>query len=186
MVEIDTRRQRLRIHQIESGLETWEAYDQLMIGTGARPICPDIPGIDAGGIFGVNGLQSAIDIQSELDLTDAKRVVVVGGGYIGLEMAEAMALRGIKVALVEQASEVMNTLDIDMVVKVSQALEDGGVKLYREEELEGIRKRQGSGDGRHHGSTQTYGRHRHLGTWRSAQFGAVGGCGYPAGGQQRH
>jgi NADPH-dependent 2,4-dienoyl-CoA reductase/sulfur reductase-like enzyme len=135
VVEIDTRRQRLRIHQIESGLENWEPYDQLMIGTGARPICPDLPGIDAGAIFGVNGLQSAIDIQSELDLTDANQVVVVGGGYIGLEMAEAMALRGLKVALVEQASEVMNTLDVDMAVNVSKALEDGGVKLYREESL---------------------------------------------------
>jgi NADPH-dependent 2,4-dienoyl-CoA reductase/sulfur reductase-like enzyme len=107
-----------------------------MIGTGARPICPDVPGSDSGGIFGVNGLQSAIDIQGELDLTDAKQVVVVGGGYIGLEMAEAMALRGIKVALVEQASEVMNMLDVDMASKVSQTLEEGGVALHRNETLE--------------------------------------------------
>jgi NADPH-dependent 2,4-dienoyl-CoA reductase/sulfur reductase-like enzyme len=117
--EIDTRSQRIRIRRIESGSEYWESYDQLMIATGARPVRPDVPGIDAGGIFGVNGLQSGIDIQSELDLTDAKQVVVVGGGYIGLEMAEAAALRGYKVALVEQAPEVMKTLDLDMAAKVS-------------------------------------------------------------------
>jgi NADPH-dependent 2,4-dienoyl-CoA reductase/sulfur reductase-like enzyme len=114
-----------------------------MIGTGARPICPDLPGIDAGGIFGVNGLQSAIDIQSELDLTDAKQVVVVGGGYIGLEMAEAMALRGLKVALVEQAPEVMNTLDVDMALKVSQTLADGGVNLFREESVKAFEEGKG-------------------------------------------
>ena len=143
VLEIDTRRQRLRIRQIESGLETWESYDQLMIGTGARPICPDLPGIDVDGIFGVNGLQSAIDIQSELDLTDAKQVVVVGGGYIGLEMAEAMALRGLKVALVEQAPEVMNTLDADMAVKVSQTLADGGVNLFRAENVKAFEEGKG-------------------------------------------
>jgi len=141
--EIDIRHQHVRIRRIESGSESWEPYDKLMIATGARTIRPDVPGIEAGAIFGVNGLQSAIDIQSELDLSDAKRVVVVGGGYIGLEMAEAMTLRGLKVALVEQASEVMNTLDADMASAVSRALEETGVALYRREKLEGFEEGKG-------------------------------------------
>jgi len=142
-MEIDIRNQRIRVRQIESGSKSWEPYDQLMIATGARPICPEVPGSDAGAIFGVNGLQSAIDLQSDLDLTDAKQVVVVGGGYIGLEMAEAMALRGIKVALIEQAAEVMNTLDVDMATTISQTLEDGGVTLYRKESLKGFEHGRG-------------------------------------------
>lgn len=67
MLEIDALERRLHIRRVESGSEYWEPYDQLMIATGARPICPDVPGSDAGGIFGVNGLQSAIEIQKELD-----------------------------------------------------------------------------------------------------------------------
>jgi NADPH-dependent 2,4-dienoyl-CoA reductase/sulfur reductase-like enzyme len=137
-MEIDTGRQRLRIRQIENGIEDWESYDQLMIATGARPIRPDVPGIDAGGIFGVNGLQSAIDIRSELDATGAKKAVIVGGGYIGLEMAEAMVTRGMKVALIEQAPEVMNILDEEMAAKVSSAVEEAGVTLYRRESLKGF------------------------------------------------
>jgi NADPH-dependent 2,4-dienoyl-CoA reductase/sulfur reductase-like enzyme len=137
VLQIDTLGRRIHVRRVESGSEYWEPYDQLMIATGARPICPDVPGSDGGGIFGVNGLQSAIEIQKELDLTGGVRqAVVVGGGYIGLEMAEAMALRGLKVALVEQASEVMNMLDGDMAAKVSQVLEDGGVALYRAESLQ--------------------------------------------------
>lgn len=143
MREIDIRNQRIRIRRIEGGSEYSEAYDHLMVATGARPICPDVPGIDADGIFGINGLQSAIDIQSELDLTDAKQAVVVGGGYIGLEMAEAMALRGIKVALVEKSSEVMNTLDDDMAAMVSQTLEEGGVSLHRNEGLQAFERGKG-------------------------------------------
>jgi NADPH-dependent 2,4-dienoyl-CoA reductase/sulfur reductase-like enzyme len=141
--EIDTRNQRIRIRREESGSEYTEAYDYLMIATGAQPIRPDVPGIDAGAIFGVSGLQSAIDIQSELDMTDAKQVVVVGGGYIGLEMAEAMALRGMEVALVEKSPEVMNTLDSDMAAMVSQALEEGGVALYRSEKVKGFERGKG-------------------------------------------
>jgi NADPH-dependent 2,4-dienoyl-CoA reductase/sulfur reductase-like enzyme len=141
--EIDTRNQRIRIRREESGSEYTEAYDYLMIATGAQPIRPDVPGIDAGAIFGVSGLQSAIDIQSELDMTDAKQVVVVGGGYIGLEMAEAMALRGMEVALVEKSPEVMNTLDSDMAAMVSQALEEGGVALYLSEKVKGFERGKG-------------------------------------------
>ena len=142
-MEIDIDRQRIRVRKVESGQENWESYDHLMIGTGARPVRPEVPGIDAGSIFGVDGLQSGVDIQRELDMTDAKRVVVVGGGYIGLEMAEMMAQRGLEVSLIEQAPEVMNTLDADMGARVSNALEDGGVKLYRNESLKKFEAGQG-------------------------------------------
>lgn len=72
MLKIDTPDRRIHVRRLESGSEYWKPYDQLMIATGARPICPELPGIDEGGIFGVNGLQSAIEILKALDLTNVK------------------------------------------------------------------------------------------------------------------
>jgi NADPH-dependent 2,4-dienoyl-CoA reductase/sulfur reductase-like enzyme len=102
------------------------------------PIWPDVHGADAGRIFGANNLKTATRIKEILDNKELKQAVIVGGGYIGLEMAEAFVLRGLKVSLVEQADEVMNTLDSDMGALVSAALEEAGVTLYRQESLQGF------------------------------------------------
>ena len=113
----------------------WESYDRLLIATGATPVCPDLPGSDAIEICGVSTLQSGIELNRRLDGGNLKKAVVVGGGYIGLEMAEALVRRGLEVSLIEKSPEVMNTLDQDMGHLVSQALRDSGVTLYLEEAL---------------------------------------------------
>jgi NADPH-dependent 2,4-dienoyl-CoA reductase/sulfur reductase-like enzyme len=109
-----------------------------MVAVGAVPIWPDVAGADADRIFGANNLKTATRIKEIIDDEELKRAVIVGGGYIGLEMAEAFVLRGLKVSLVEQADEVMNTLDSDMGALVSAALEEAGVTLYRRESLQGF------------------------------------------------
>ncbi len=129
---------RVKVRDLENGKERWEPFDQLMIATGAVPIRPDLPGSDAEGIYGVNTLQSGIEVRRIVDQEKPKRVVIIGGGYIGLEMAEAFILRGMDVSLVESSSEVMNTLDSDMGNLVSEALMCVGVKLFREETAEGF------------------------------------------------
>jgi NADPH-dependent 2,4-dienoyl-CoA reductase/sulfur reductase-like enzyme len=126
------------VQNLETGKKWWESYDHLVVATGAVPICPDVPGADAQGIYGVNSLKTAIKIKEILDHKTLKRAVVVGGGYIGLEMAEALILGGLTVSLVERATEVMNTLDVDMGALVSAALEETGVRLYRQESLQGF------------------------------------------------
>jgi NADPH-dependent 2,4-dienoyl-CoA reductase/sulfur reductase-like enzyme len=138
VLEIDSKKQRVRAQNLETAKQWWEPYDQLMMATGAVPICPDVPGADAAGIYGADTLKTAIRIKEILDRKQPRRAVVVGGGYIGLEMAEALILRGLKVCLVERADEVMNTLDPDMGALVSSALEEVGVKLYRRESLQGF------------------------------------------------
>jgi NADPH-dependent 2,4-dienoyl-CoA reductase/sulfur reductase-like enzyme len=107
-----------------------------MMSTGAAPIWPDVPGSDAQGIYGVNTLQSGERLRRLIKEQEPKRGVVVGGGYIGLEMAEALTLQGLEVSLVERAHEVMNTLDPDMGRLVSEALINVGVKLYTKEGLQ--------------------------------------------------
>jgi len=114
----------------------WEPFDRLLIATGALPFCPKVPGWEAAGIFGLHSLQSGITVRRVLDEERPKKAVIIGGGYIGLEMAEALTLRGLDVSLVDRAPQVMNTLDPDMGSLVSDALVQVGVKLYREEALE--------------------------------------------------
>jgi NADPH-dependent 2,4-dienoyl-CoA reductase/sulfur reductase-like enzyme len=133
--EIDPAAGKVRVRDLHSGSVWWEPYDQLLIATGALPLCPDLPGSDAVEIFGVNTLQSGLEIRRRLDAGGIKRGVIVGGGYIGLEMAEALVRHGLEVSLINRPPQVMGTLDYDMGALVSQALRDFGVSLYLEETL---------------------------------------------------
>jgi NADPH-dependent 2,4-dienoyl-CoA reductase/sulfur reductase-like enzyme len=131
------------VRQIESGRVGSEAFDHLVIATGASPFLPDVPGADAQGIYGLSTLQSGIEVRKAVDQNSPQRAVIVGGGYIGLEMAEALVLRGIEVSLVEKMPQVMGTLDPDMGALVSEALRNIGVALYLEESLESFDVRRG-------------------------------------------
>jgi len=132
---IDVAGSKLQVRDLKSGIMAWESYDQLLIASGALPICPDLPGSDAVNICGVNTLASGLDIRRRLDKGNMKKGVVVGGGYIGLEMAEALLLHGLEVSLIDRGTQVMGTLDEEMGALVSQALRDSGVTLYLDEEL---------------------------------------------------
>ena len=135
---IDPQQQRMQVQNLENGKQWGEPYDRLMLATGAVPIRPDVPGAHAEGVFGADTLKTAVKMNQILDHKQPVRAVIVGGGYIGLEMAEALILRGLAVSLVEQAEEVMNTLDPDIGALVSAALEEAGVTLYRRESFQGF------------------------------------------------
>ena len=137
-MEIDPGNRRVLVRSLEENKEWWEAYDHLMIATGAVPVCPEVPGSDADGLYGLHSLQSGIRVRQVVDTEKPRQAVVIGGGYIGLEMAEALIMRDLDVSLVEQASQVMNTLDPDMGSLVSDTLIRIGVNLYREETYQGI------------------------------------------------
>jgi len=141
--EIDSPGGRVRVRDLQNNRVVWESYDQLLLATGAVPVCPDLPGADAVEICGVNTLQSGIELRRILDDRNPKNGIVVGGGYIGLEMAEALVRRGMAVSLVSRSPEVMKTLDPDMGHLVSQALRDFGVTLYLEETLIGFETKSG-------------------------------------------
>jgi NADPH-dependent 2,4-dienoyl-CoA reductase/sulfur reductase-like enzyme len=120
---------------LKSG-KTWrEPFDQLLIATGAASIRPPIPGIDARGVYELNTLQSGVEVRRAVDEKNPRHIVVVGGGYIGLEMAENFIHRGIGVTIVEKTSQVMNTLDPDMAALLIKPLEEAGVTLYLNESL---------------------------------------------------
>lgn len=114
-------------------------FDHLMLATGAEPVRPDVPGADAAGIYGV---QTIGDGERLLDgLAGAehpRRAVVVGGGYIGIEMAEAMVRRGLAVTVVDRAEQPMTTLDPDMGALVHEAMEGMGITVVTETAVEGF------------------------------------------------
>lgn len=135
---VDPEAQCVTVRDLDSGAERREAYDELLIATGAVPVRPDLPGGDAPGIFGVQGLEDGLAIKEALLAQSApERAVVVGAGYIGLEMAEAMVQRGLEVTLVDQASQPMRTLDPDMGALVAEGMRAIGVELHLGAGVEG-------------------------------------------------
>ncbi|MFC8431287.1 FAD-dependent oxidoreductase [Streptomyces sp. NPDC057253] len=132
---IDVDRRRVRARDLESGDESWTSYDKLVIATGARPIRPDMPGVDAAGVHGVQTLDDGQALIDTLARTRGRRAVVVGAGYIGVEMAEALIKRGYEVTVVNRGSEPMSTLDPDMGRLVHRAMEGLGITMVDDAEV---------------------------------------------------
>ncbi|SEG77665.1 NADPH-dependent 2,4-dienoyl-CoA reductase, sulfur reductase [Actinacidiphila yanglinensis] len=120
------------------GHEQWTGYDHLVVATGALPVRPPIPGIDAPGVFGVQTLDDGEAVLRGLERTGVRTAVVVGGGYIGVEMAEAMLRHGLQVTLVDRNPQPMTTLDPDMGRMVREALEGLGVTVVSGSAVRGV------------------------------------------------
>ncbi|MEZ5117593.1 MAG: FAD-dependent oxidoreductase [Candidatus Nanopelagicales bacterium] len=127
-VAIDVDRGRVRVRDRVEGSEYDLDYDDLVIATGAVPVRPPVPGIDAPGVYGVQTIDDGLALLDAL-AESPQRAVVVGAGYIGIEMAEAMCDRGLTVTVVDMADEPMSTLDPDMGRLVRKAIEGMGVTV---------------------------------------------------------
>jgi len=145
VTEIDVAGGRVRARDVDSGAESWTSYDKLVIATGARPIRPDMPGADAPGVHGVQTLDDGQALIDTLRGTRGRRAVVVGAGYIGVEMAEALINRGYEVTVLNRGSEPMSTLDPDMGRLVHEAMEGLGITMVNDAEVTKILT---GGDGR--------------------------------------
>jgi len=143
VVGIDTGAGRVTFRDLDAGSEDELAYDHLLLATGASPLRPDIPGLDGPGVFGVQTLDDGQAILDHLEGRDIRRAVVVGAGYIGLEMAEAMVVRGYEVDLVERSDRPMSTLDAGMGDRVAQAMLGMGIRLHLGTTVEGVEHADG-------------------------------------------
>ncbi|MEU7390646.1 FAD-dependent oxidoreductase [Streptomyces tanashiensis] len=128
VTEIDVPGQRVRSRDLESGAEAWTGFDKLVIATGARPLRPPLPGIDARGVHGVQTLDDGQALLDSLAGTPGRRAVVVGAGYIGVEMAEALLNRGYEVTVLTRGEQPMATLDPDMGRLVHRAMDGLGIR----------------------------------------------------------
>ncbi|MFC7302843.1 FAD-dependent oxidoreductase [Streptomyces monticola] len=135
VTELDVEGRRVRARDLESGEESWTAYDKLVIATGARPIRPPLPGIDAPGVHGVQTLDDGQALLDTLEATRGERAVVVGAGYIGVEMAEALCKRGYTVTVVNRGAQPMSTLDPDMGRMVNDAMTGLGMEMVNDAEV---------------------------------------------------
>lgn len=129
VTEIDVAGGRVRARDAGSGAESWTSYDKLVVATGARPVRPEMPGIDAPGVYGVQTLDDGEELLDGLARTRGRRAVVVGAGYIGVEMAEALIKRGYEVTVVNRGAEPMATLDPDMGRLVREAMTGLGITM---------------------------------------------------------
>ena len=129
VVSIDRAGKRIEINDKSEGKTYWESYDTLVLSTGSSSLKPPIPGIDSEGIFSLWNIPDMDSIISYLDEKKVREAVVVGGGFIGIEMAENLVDRGIKVTLVEMLDQVMAPLDFDMAQILHKHLKKNGVKL---------------------------------------------------------
>ncbi len=143
--EIDLAAGRVTAHDLAAGRSYREGFDSLVIATGAVPVRPPLPGVDAAGVFGVETLDDGAALLSDLDRAQPRRAVVVGGGYIGVEMAEALVRHGVAVTVVDQDAQPMTTLDPDMGAAVHRAMEGIGIEVRTGTAVTGF---EADGDGR--------------------------------------
>lgn len=129
VVGIDTDARSVVVRDLADGRERTEPYDHLLVATGAVPLRPPWPGVDAPGVFGLHSIPEATAILDAVRSRDPRRAVVVGAGYIGLEIAEAFELLGLEVTVVERLDQPMTTLDPDMAARVATGMTDLGVDL---------------------------------------------------------
>jgi NADPH-dependent 2,4-dienoyl-CoA reductase/sulfur reductase-like enzyme/rhodanese-related sulfurtransferase len=129
-VAIDRARRTLRLRDVRSGATRDEPFDVLVLAPGAAPVRPPLPGVDLHGVFVVRSIPDTQRIRARIEERAARRAVVVGGGFIGLEMAENLLHRGLEVAILEKLPQLMPPLDPEMAAPVRAHLEAKGVALH--------------------------------------------------------
>jgi len=130
VLRIDRHGRRVHVREVETGREYDEAYDALILSTGAAPLKPPIPGIERPNHFTVRTIPDVDKIMAWSRGCERCRAVVVGGGYIGLEMAEQLRHRDFQVTVVEALPQVMTPLDPEMAAWLHAELRDNGVTLH--------------------------------------------------------
>jgi NADPH-dependent 2,4-dienoyl-CoA reductase/sulfur reductase-like enzyme/peroxiredoxin family protein/rhodanese-related sulfurtransferase/TusA-related sulfurtransferase len=129
VLQIDNAKQELVVKDLQQGRTYRESYDQLVLSTGSLPIIPNIPGIQLRKVFTLRNIPDTDAVKQFLGENKVNSAVVVGGGFIGLEMAENLVHLKKKVTLVEMADQVLNNLDYELAAVVHQELRVKGVDL---------------------------------------------------------
>jgi NADPH-dependent 2,4-dienoyl-CoA reductase/sulfur reductase-like enzyme len=137
-VGLDLVARQVTVHNVVHGRTFKLGFDLLHLATGAIPRRPEVPGVDADHVHGVQTLGDARRLLDDAATSRPERVVVVGSGYIGLELAEAFTRRGASVTVVDRGTEVMASLDPDMGSLVGRALRARGIEVRLGETLEGV------------------------------------------------
>ena len=142
VVGIDTTKKTVTVRRAD-GSEYTEQYDKLLLSPGAAPVKPPLEGIDSDGIFTLRDVADTDHIKNWLNTHTVQKAVIVGAGFIGLEMAENLHGTGAEVSIVEMANQVMAPVDFSIAAHVHQHLLQKGVKLYLEQTVERFEQKEG-------------------------------------------
>ena len=130
VIAIDRRKREIEVEDLRTSTKYREKYDALVLAPGATPIRPPLPGIDLPGIYSLRTIPDSRDIRNWIVQSNAKRAVIVGGGFVGLEMAENLVRRGISVTIIEMQNHVMPSFDYEMATPIHEHLIANGVSLH--------------------------------------------------------
>ncbi len=126
---VDPNARTVSVTDLVTGQSFTDSYDVLVLATGVAPFVPDLPGVEAAGVFTVRNPSDAREIRAHLEGAGATSAVIVGAGFIGMEMAEQLVGRGIATTIVERVAQVMPPLDPDVAHRVAESLRGNGVDL---------------------------------------------------------
>lgn len=129
-VKINPEENTITIKNLQNGESYTEKYDNLILSPGAEPIIPNIKGIESANVFTLRNIPDTLKIKNYIDTEKPESAVVIGGGYIGVEMAENLAKAGLNVSIVELADHLIAPLDFDMAADVHRYIKEKGIKLF--------------------------------------------------------
>jgi len=144
IVSIDRERQEVEVEDLRTSAIYREEYDALVLAPGAIPIRPPLPGIDLPGIFSVRTVEDSSSIRDWVSHHQAGSAVIVGGGFVGLEMAENLVRRGVSATIVEMQSHVMPALDYEMAAPIHKHLNAHGVIIHLQDAVTEVRQEEGN------------------------------------------
>jgi CoA-disulfide reductase len=140
-VAIDAKNKKVTIKNLKTAQVYEEFYDKLLLSPGARPIIPPIPGIENHGtLFTLRNIPDTDRIKDFVDHQAPNSAIIIGGGFIGLEMAENLVARGIKVTVIEKGNQVLAPLDVEMASPVQTHLKQNGVTLILGNGVKGFKE----------------------------------------------
>lgn len=139
VVSIDRANKEVAVRDLINGKVFKERYDKLILATGANPIMPPIPGIDAKNVFKLQNISDMDEIVEYLNVRSPKSIFIIGGGSIGLELVEAFAKRGLKVTIAEFLSQVMPSMDTDMASFITEHLRERGISVHLKDGVKALR-----------------------------------------------
>jgi NADPH-dependent 2,4-dienoyl-CoA reductase/sulfur reductase-like enzyme len=138
VISIDCEKRQVIVVDLINKNEFQITYRWLVISTGATPIRPPIPGVDLKGVFTLRSLEDGIILGRYLKENSLKRVAIIGGGYIGMEMAEAFSIQGYEVTVIEKLPRVLPNFDVELSDKVEEKLKEKGINMRLGSELKAI------------------------------------------------
>lgn len=127
---IDPVNKTVSVKDMRNGAVYEESYDKLILSPGAKPVKPAIKGADGDNVFTLRNIPDTFKIKKYIDVKKPKSAVVVGGGYIGVEMAENLYEAGVRVSIVELADHLIAPIDFDMAADVHRYIKDKGIRIY--------------------------------------------------------